>query len=92
MDNMTLEKNTSYEVVSADLLKSYIARIERLEEEKTNIQTDIKEIYSEAKSGGFDVKVLKKVVSILKRQREDREKMAEEESLLETYLEAIGVL
>ena len=68
-------------------LKSIIARIERLEEEKKGIADDIKEVYAEAKANGYDTKVLRKVVSLRKQDRNER---AEQEALLELYLGAIG--
>ena len=68
-------------------LKSFVARIERLEEEKANIAADIKDVYAEAKSMGFDVKILRKVISLRKRDKNER---AEEEAILELYLAALG--
>lgn len=68
-------------------LKSVIERIERLEGEKADIAADIKEVYAEAKGNGFDVKTLRKVVRIRKR---DRTKRQEEEAILDLYLSAIG--
>ncbi|MEQ8433174.1 MAG: DUF2312 domain-containing protein [Oceanicaulis sp.] len=68
-------------------LRQFVARIERLEEEKASLAADIKEVYAEAKSFGYDTKVLRKVVSIRKQDRQEREEM---EALLELYLGAIG--
>lgn len=68
-------------------LKQFVARIERLEEEKASLAADIKEVYAEAKSFGYDTKVLRKVVSIRKQDRHEREEM---EALLELYLGAVG--
>jgi len=68
-------------------LKQFVARIERLEEEKAGIAADIKEVYAEAKSFGYDTKVLRKVISIRKQDRHERE---EQEALLELYLGAVG--
>ncbi|MGI9508696.1 MAG: DUF2312 domain-containing protein [Geminicoccaceae bacterium] len=62
-------------------------RIERLEEDKKGIADDIKEVFSEAKGEGFDVKVLRKVIALRKKDPEER---AEEEELLELYMSAIG--
>ena len=73
--------------ISAQRLKSFIQRIERLEEEKKALGADIREIYSEAKSGGFDTKIMRQVVRIRKMDKADRE---EQESLLQVYLEAVG--
>ena len=70
-------------------LKSLVERIERLEEEKKVIAGDIKEIYAEAKANGFDTKILRKVISIRKKDRHERE---EEEAILDLYLNALGML
>ena len=72
--------------VAADQLKSIIERIERLEEEKKTISDDIKEVYSEAKANGYDVKVLRKVVALRKRDLDERK---EEEAILDLYLAAL---
>lgn len=70
-------------------LADYVARIEKLEYDKSEIQGWVKEVYAEAKSTGFDVKILRKVVALRKR---DREEVFEEEALIETYLAALGML
>jgi uncharacterized protein (UPF0335 family) len=70
-------------------LKSIVERIERLEEEKKALAGDIKEVYAEAKANGFDTKILRKVISIRKKDRNERE---EEEALLDVYLAALGML
>jgi len=75
--------------VAQDRLKSFIERIERLEEEKAALMADIKEVYSEAKGTGFDVKTMRKVISLRKMEENDRQ---EAEVLLETYLSALGML
>ena len=81
-------KTTSTRTVgtTADRLRSFIQRIERLEEDKKGIADDIKEVYGEAKGEGFDVKVLRKVIALRKK---DPEEIAEEEELLELYMSAI---
>jgi uncharacterized protein (UPF0335 family) len=68
-------------------LKQFVARIEKLEEEKKSIADDIKETYAEAKTLGFDAKVLRMVVRIRKQDRQERE---EQEQVLELYLHALG--
>jgi len=73
--------------VAAERLRSFIARIERLEEDKAGIAQDIKEVYAEAKGEGFDTKVLRKIVSLRKKDPQERR---EEEELLELYLSALG--
>jgi uncharacterized protein (UPF0335 family) len=77
------------ESVAADQLKSFIERIERLEEEKAGIAGDIKEIYAEAKGNGFDTKVLRKIIALRKRDYAERK---EEEAILELYMQALGMV
>ena len=69
-------------------LKSFIERIERLEEEKNNILVDIKEVYSEAKNSGYDPKIMRKVLLIRKMDIDER---LEQEGLLDTYKNALGI-
>jgi uncharacterized protein (UPF0335 family) len=73
--------------VAAERLRSFVQRIERLEEDKAGLGQDLKEVYAEAKGEGFDVKVLRKLISLRKRDPQQRR---EEEELLELYLSAIG--
>jgi len=73
---------------AAEQLRSFIERIERLEEEKGNIASDIKDVYSEAKGTGFDAKAMRAVIRLRKKEAHERE---EEEQLLELYRQAIGV-
>ena len=70
-------------------LKSLVERIERLEEEKRTIAGDIKEVYAEAKGNGFDTKILRKVISLRKKEPSERE---EEQSMLDLYLAALGMM
>jgi uncharacterized protein (UPF0335 family) len=70
-------------------LKSIVERIERLEEEKKAIAADIKEVYAEAKGNGYDIKILRKVISL--RKKEIGERM-EEEAMLDVYLSALGMM
>ena len=70
-------------------LKSLVERIERLEEEKKAIAGDIKEVYAEAKANGFDTKILRKVISLRKKEAAERE---EEQSMLDLYLSALGMI
>jgi uncharacterized protein (UPF0335 family) len=72
-----------------DQLRSYIERIEREEESKREIAEGIKEIYQELKSAGFDAKAVRKLVAI---RRMDKDKRAEEEAILETYMASLGML
>ena len=71
---------------TSERLRSFIARIERVEEEKSELAQDIKEIYSEAKAVGFDTKIMK---IIIKRRKIDADKRSETDSLVETYEAAI---
>lgn len=80
------DKKTSF---AQGQLKSLVERIERLEEDKKTIAADIKEVYAEAKANGFDTKILRKVISIRKKDRHERE---EEEAVLAVYLSALGML
>ena len=73
---------------TAQQLKAFIERIERLEEDKKAITDDIKDVYSEAKGNGFDTKVLRKIVSIRKQDQSER---MEQEALLELYMSALGM-
>jgi uncharacterized protein (UPF0335 family) len=75
--------------IAADRLRSFIERIERLESEKAAIADDIKEIYSEAKSSGFETKIIRKVIALRKMDAQER---AEQEQLLDVYMGAIGML
>ena len=70
-------------------LKSLVERIERLEEEKKTIAADIKEVYAEAKGNGFDTKILRKVISLRKKEVAERE---EEQSMLDLYMSALGMI
>ena len=72
-----------------DQLRAFVERIERLEEEKAALATDIREVYAEAKAMGFDVKTLRTVVRLRKQDAQERE---EQEAILATYLVALGML
>ena len=75
--------------IAGDQLKSYIERIERLEEEKATLTADIREVFSEAKGNGFDVKIIRQVIKIRKLDRDDAR---EQEDLLDLYKRAIGMV
>jgi len=75
--------------VAGDRLKSFIERIERLEEEKRALAADIKEVYSEAKGAGFDVKTIRELIKI---RRMDEDDFDEREALLDTYKRALGMM
>jgi uncharacterized protein (UPF0335 family) len=72
-----------------DHLKAFVERIERLEEEKKALSDDIKDVYSEAKGNGFDVKALR---TIIKLRKQDKDERTEQEAILETYMHALGML
>lgn len=74
--------------ISAEQLRLLIERIERLEEEKKGISDDIKDVYAEAKSTGFDVKTMREVVKLRKMEKHHRD---EAETLLEVYKQALGI-
>ena len=74
--------------ITAEQLRSYIERIERLEEEKAAIAADVREVYAEAKSNGFDVKIMRQVLRLRKLDHDDR---SEQEALLDLYKRALGM-
>ena len=74
--------------VAADELKQFIERIERLEEEKAGIAGDIKEVFAELKGRGFDVKAIRQILRIRKKDHAERQ---EEEAILELYMQALGM-
>ena len=80
---------TGSEEVNAGHLRAFIERIERLEEEKKAIADDIRDVYAEAKGNGFDVKALRTIVRLRKQDANER---AEQETILETYMQALGML
>lgn len=75
--------------VAKEKIKAIIERVERLEDEKKGISDDIKDIYSEAKGNGFDVKALRTIVRMRKQDADER---AEQEAVLEVYLAALGMI
>lgn len=82
---MTMQQN---EATADERLRLLIERIERLEEEKKGISDDIKDVYLEAKSTGFDVKAMKAIVRLRKLERRERE---EQEAMIELYKERLGL-
>jgi uncharacterized protein (UPF0335 family) len=75
--------------IAGERLKSFIERIERLEEEKRTLADDIKEVYAEAKGSGFDTKIMRQVIRI---RRMDKDDLDEQETLLDLYKRALGML
>ena len=74
--------------ISSDRLRSLIERIERLEEEKAGLASDIREIFAEAKGAGFDVKIMRTILKLRKMNEADRE---QREQLIETYKNALNM-
>ncbi|HUZ13298.1 MAG TPA: DUF2312 domain-containing protein [Caulobacteraceae bacterium] len=86
------DDSSNLEILNASAqgkLKSFVERIERLEEDKATVANDLKEVYAEAKGEGFDTKILRKVVRL---RKADAAKLQEEEALIELYVAAIGGL
>lgn len=75
--------------ISAEQLRLFIERVERLEEEKAGISDDIKDVYSEAKATGYDVKTMRAIVRL---RRMDTNARMEQDALLDTYLAALGMV
>lgn len=75
-------------LIAKDQLKQYIDRIERLEQEKADVAEAMNEVYAEAKAVGFDTKIMKKILKLMK---QDKNKLAEEEAILELYKEALDL-
>lgn len=82
------EKNNIVGGIAVDRLRSLIERIERLEEEKKAIQSDIRDIFAEAKSAGFDVKIMRTIIKLRKMNAADRD---EQEFILDTYRKALDL-
>lgn len=72
--------------IAADRLKSFVERIERLEEERAALGADVREVYSEAKGGGFDTKIMRQIIRLRKLDRAQRQ---EQEALLDLYKRAL---
>ena len=75
--------------IAGERLKSFIERVERLEEEKRALAEDIKEVYAEAKGVGFDAKIMRQIVKIRKM---DQDELDEQETLLDVYKRALGMI
>ena len=86
---MTRPTSDGSATISAQQLRNFVDRIERLEQEKAGIADDIKDCYGEAKSLGYDVKILRKVRALRKKKPHERR---EESELLDIYLQALGDL
>jgi uncharacterized protein (UPF0335 family) len=86
---MTDDPDFSATTVSAGQLRAIVERIERLEEEKKAVADQIKEVFAEAKGNGFDVKTIRKIISL---RRKDPDERSEEDAMLELYMHALGML
>jgi uncharacterized protein (UPF0335 family) len=84
-----MAKSTRVGGVAVDQLKSIIMRVEKLEEEKTGIAADIKDVFAEAKGNGYDVQAIRQII---KRRKMDAQELEEQETILVTYLRALGML
>lgn len=85
---MATETDANYQV-AADELRQFVERIEHLEAEKKDISDQIREVYAESKGRGYDVKALRSIVSLRKRDKDD---VAEQEAVIEMYKEALGMM
>jgi uncharacterized protein (UPF0335 family) len=88
LESEKTEDSAQWGNVSAERLRSLIERIERLEEERKALGSDIKDIFAEAKSAGFDVKVMRQLIRIRKQEPAEVE---EQETLLDVYRRALGM-
>jgi uncharacterized protein (UPF0335 family) len=86
--NETAQSTPDTSLIGGERLRSFIERIERLQEEEKAIKEDVKEVYAESKSDGFNVKTIRTIVAIRKMEPNDRQ---EAEYLLETYMSALGM-
>jgi uncharacterized protein (UPF0335 family) len=75
--------------IAGERLRSFIERIERLEEERRTLGEDIKEVFAEAKGNGFDAKIMRQIIKI---RRMDKDDLDEQETLLDIYKRALGML
>ena len=88
VETAAAKNGTSTAAVAVDQLRSFVERIERLEEEKAALAADIREVYSEAKGTGFDTKIMRQVVRLRKLDRAD---FQEREAVLDLYMTALGM-
>lgn len=86
--NLKNKEESNVHEISGNRLKSFIERVERLEEEKKAISEDVRDVYAEAKGTGFDPKIMRKIVSL---RKTNLEKRREEQELLDLYMSAIGM-
>ena len=89
MSTAAATKEETAHKFAKDQLKAFVERVERLEEEKKTISDDIKDVYAEAKAIGYDVKALRTIVRMRKQDIDERK---EQETILETYMHALGMI
>jgi len=87
-DYLMQQNPTSFESVTADQLRAFIERVETLESEKAEVSDQIKEVLAEAKGQGYEAKIIRKIVSIRKRNRDDVEN---ENAMTQLYMDALGM-
>ena len=85
---MSEAESAASSTISAERLRSIIKRIEKLEEDKSAVGEDLKEVYSEAKGTGFDVKVIRKIIQLRKMEKEKRHEL---EELVDLYKSVLGM-
>jgi uncharacterized protein (UPF0335 family) len=78
----------AFNSISGEKLRNFITRVERLEEDKSNVANDIREVYAEAKANGFEPKIMRKVVQL---RKIDSQKLQEQETLLELYKSVLNM-
>jgi uncharacterized protein (UPF0335 family) len=88
VDKLIAAAGHNTQSVAADQLKALVERIERLDEERRELGTDIREVYAEAKGNGFDAKALRKIIAL---RRQDANERAEDEAMLDLYKQALGM-
>lgn len=88
IENQEVDSDTQVGGIAADRLRSIIERVERLEEERKALAADIKDIFTEAKSAGFDVRTVKQIIRLRKQEPAEIE---EQETLLDIYRRALGM-
>jgi uncharacterized protein (UPF0335 family) len=89
---MSAGSNTGVDRVAKDQLAAIVERIERLEEEKKGTADDIRDVYAEAKGNGYEVKALRRIVRLRRMDGSQKAAHEEVETILETYMQALGML
>jgi len=87
-DNAGIGHNSQIGGIAAEALRAFVTRIENLEAEKKVLGADIKDVYAQAKSQGFDTKIMRKIISLRRMENHERE---EQEQILDLYMSALGM-